>query len=131
MTKQELTAALDIKKDLRRLEARLSDLEATGGVRTSLQPAGGRGGPQSTAAIIAGELTDEITALRKQLEKKQNYLEVALDQIEMDKTERKLMTLRYVDCKEWKEVALRMAYSRDMIMKKHAAILERMKLKKG
>lgn len=127
MTKQDLKAALDIKKDIRRLEARLSDLEATGGVRTSLQPAGGRGGPQSNAAIIAGELAEEIAALRRQLEIEQTIVRRALEKVELDKTERKLMMLRYVDCREWKEVVERMAYSKTAVMKKHAAILERMK----
>lgn len=119
MTKKDLTAALEIKKNLSRLETRLSDLEATGGVRTSLQPAGGRGGPQSNAVIIAGELAEEIAALRRQLEKQQNYIEVSLNQVEMDKTERKLMMLRYVKGMKWKYISMAIGYAERQTLRIH------------
>lgn len=124
MTKQELNAAIEIKRKLTRFEARLSDLEATGGIRTSLGHIGG-GGPKCSDAELAVELADEITKLKRDLQVEQEIIRRALDKLDLDETERKLMHLRYVNCKEWKEVAARMAYSKIAMMKKHAAILER------
>lgn len=129
MTKQDLTAAIEIQKKLTRFENRLFDLEATGGIRTSLQSAGGRSGAHGNAAVIAGELASEVSQLRKQLEIEQTILRRALDKTELDETERKLMLLRYVECRGWKEVAARMAYSIPQTYRLHAAILERMGIK--
>lgn len=101
MTKEELGAALDIKKKLTRLENRLADLEATGGVRTSLQSGGGGGGKSGDAAVIAAELSNEIAELRKKLEIEQEIVRRALDKVAFDDMERKIMMLRYVYCKPW------------------------------
>lgn len=126
MKKSDLTAALNIKKELDRIEARLSDLKATGGVGSSLQSSGGRGGNQDNAVVIAGELADEAAALRGHLESARSNVRRLLDKIKLDGTERKLMMLRYVECWEWTDVVARMAYSKSSVMKKHADILKRM-----
>lgn len=125
MTKQDLEAALDIKRKLTRFENRLADLEATGGIQTSIHQTGGRGGHKGNAAAIAGELADEITNLRRQLEIEQTIIRRALEKLGLDETEKKLMMLRYVDCRPWQEVAEKMAYSKIAVMKKHAVIMKR------
>lgn len=128
MTRQELDAALNVKRKLTRFETRLSDLEATGGIRTSLGHIGG-GGPKGSAAVLASELADEIAKLRKRLEVEQEIIRRAMEKIDLDETERKLMYLRYVDCREWKEVSERMAYSMQQTFRLHAAIIEKAGIK--
>ena len=127
MTKEQLSTALDIKRKLSRFEDRLSDLRAAGGVRTSLQAAGGRGGGNGNAAELAGELAEEIAGLRKDLEIEQKIIRRELEKLELDGLEKQLMRLRYVDCREWTEVAAKMAYSKITVLKKHADIIKRMK----
>lgn len=128
MTKQDLTAAIAIKRKLTRFEARLSDLEATGGIRTSLGHIGGCG-QKGSAADLAVELADEITKLQRDLEVEQEIIRRALEKMELDETERKLMIYRYVDCREWKEVSERIAYSIQQTFRMHAAIIEKAGIK--
>lgn len=125
MSREDLNAAIDIKKDLARIEARISDINATGGVSSSLQSSWERGGHQDNAVVIYGELAEEAAELRGQLEEAKNKVRRLLDKMKLDGTERRLMLLRYVECWEWKDVAARMAYSRSSVMNKHAEILKR------
>lgn len=125
MTKQDLTAALDIKKDLDRIETRLSEIKVTGGVRSSLRSYRGSGGYQDNAVVIAGELAEEAAELRGRLEQAQNNVRHLLDKMKLNVMERRLMILRYVECWGWQDVAARMAYSRASVMNKHAEILKR------
>ena len=129
LNKQDLNTAIAIKRKLTRFETHLSDLKATGCVRTSLQTTGGRGGSHGSAAELVGEMSDEIAELRHQLEVEQTILRRALEKLELDETEKKLMLLRYVDCMEWKNVAARMAYSIQQIYRIHANIIEKAGIK--
>lgn len=127
MTKEDLTAALNIRKDLSRLEDRLSDLEVSGGLGSSFRFTG-QGGQRDPAAVIAGDLAGEIDALREKLKQQQEKIVLLLDEMELDETEKKLMIYRYVKGWEWKDVAIITAYSLPTVMKKHAAIIKRISL---
>lgn len=111
MTKEELKAALVICRRLTRLQSRLNDIEATGGIRTSMQSSGGKGGKRSDASMLAAELTGQITELRKKLEIEQAIIRRALEKVEFDELERRLMVMRYVDCRPWRYIQIVLGYA--------------------
>lgn len=105
MTKEELEAALKIKKKLDRLEAKLADIEATGGIRTSLQSAGGRGGEVKDAAQDAAELREAIAETKRKLEIEQEIIRRAIEKALMTEEEREFMIEHYVNCKVWRRIS--------------------------
>lgn len=125
MTKSELKAALKIKEKLTRLENRLADIEATGGIRTSLQSTGGRGGSHKDTAIVARELAEEIEELRKKFEVEKEIIRRALEKAGLDEDEMKLMITRYVKCLMWKYVRALVGYAQRQPYRIHKDALKK------
>ena len=124
MTEEELNAARKIHAKIVRLRDQLGDLRKTGGLRAtgkeiSVQCAGGVGVCQ-----ICAELEDEITGLEKQWEIERAILRRALEKAPLDETGRKLMLLRYVECKPWREIGLLIGYTERQTYRIHQAAIK-------
>lgn len=126
LTEQELNAALDLTRKIERLQGRLDDLRETGGVGSPGASAPVQGGCGTVSAgQIAAELEIEIADLRKRREIEQIVIQRYIDKSDLEDVERKLMLLRYVDCRPWTPLATSLGYSRS-----HVLLLHRNAIKK-
>lgn len=126
MTNSELNAALSLSRKISRLQGRLDDLRQTGGVGgkgDNTPVMGGSGGV--CVGQIAAELEQEIIELLKEFRIEQVVLQRALDNIDFESTERKLMRLRYVACWDWKSVEKAIGYSHSRTMHYHSSAIEK------
>lgn|GEM_PF-5161444 len=119
MTTDELNAALSLQRKIDRLQARLDDLRATGGI-------GGKGDNtpiQSSAGVFAGqiaaELAQEIVELKGKLVIEKEIIRRYIEKLNLDGIECKLMILRYVECRPWKAVGMSMGYAERQIFRIH------------
>lgn len=108
MTKQELHAALDIHAKIQRLRARLNDLRQSLGKPPEVRVQGGVG---ASTATIAADMSSEVAELERQLEIEQVVIQRHLDKCQLSDTERKLMSLRYVECWDFNSIGVRLGYS--------------------
>lgn len=118
MTKQELHAALDIHTKIQRLRARLSDLEY---VNCKAPEVRVQGGCAVSVGQIAAELSGEITELEGKLKIEQVVIQRHLDKCPLDDTARKLMALRYVECRPFKLIKVSLGYEDAQMYRIHNA----------
>ncbi len=127
MTKKELEAARDIKKELNGLEEWLDYLRTTGGVNSSISSATvAKSGKTMEAIQTAAETEEKIKELRHQLEIEQEIIWRWLKKASLSKRERELMRLFYVECRTMSSVAVGVGYSVTNAKKIKAKILEKL-----
>lgn len=124
MTKQELEAALVLRRRLTRLENSLTDIRATGGVKSS-SGNGTRTGDGKDMGQVAAELAEEIAELRKKYEIEQEIIRRALEKAGLNEDEMKLMIARYVKCLTWKHVQALAGYAQRQPYRIHKDALKR------
>lgn len=111
MTHDELNAALDLQRKIARLQARLDGLRQTGGVGHP----GGNTPVQGGAGVFVGqqviELAQEITELQEQLRDEQAIIRRCLQKLDLSDIERKIMILRFAECRLIDSVALSVGYT--------------------
>lgn len=125
MTKQELEAALVLRRRLTRLENSLADIRATGGVKSSGRN-GTRAGGGCDPGQIAAELAEEIETLREEYKDEQKYIRRRLEEYPLEGDERKVMLLRYVECRAWRYVCKAIGYAERQTFRVHAGALEKL-----
>lgn len=125
MTKQELEAALVLRRRLTRLENSLADIRATGGVKSS-GGSGVRAGGGCDTGQIAVELAEEIAELRKKYEIEREIIRRTLEKAPLEWGERKVLLLRYVECKPWQYVCKEIGYAERQTFRIHAGALEKL-----
>lgn len=119
MTTEELNAALDISRKIKRMQAQLSDLRASGGVGGAGLSAPVMGGVSISPGQIVIEIEGEIAELQQRLAIEQEIIRRALAKIPLSDVEQKVMGLRYVECWGWRDISQRLGYSEAWIYKIH------------
>lgn len=128
MTSEELNAALVISKKIYRLQCKLDDLRATGGVGATGNSTPVQGGQGADPGQLALELSQEIASLKNQLIVEQTVIRRYIEKLPLSEEEQKLMRLRYVDCRQWKTIEVSLGYSRSRVFQLHSAIVEKIRL---
>ena len=131
MTKKQLQQYKWLLKNIKRLEDKKLELRTTAEkmvanisndpISTSLE--------QDKMANTVAEMVDVENLISDQL--KQSYailkdIEVAISKLP-DERDRYLINLRYIECKEWNEIAEDMSYSWGQIHRIHAEALKRLR----
>ncbi|MEA5010438.1 MAG: hypothetical protein VB100_01790 [Angelakisella sp.] len=111
MTTEELNAALNIAKKIKRLQAQLDDIHITGIPGSTGGNSPVQGGSKLSAAVVAAELTSEIESLQDKLRLEQAIIARYIGKKDLEVVERRLLMLRYVKCLEWGNVARCLGYS--------------------
>ena len=119
MTNDELNAALSIDRKIQRLQARLDDLRSTGGVGGKGDNTPVQGSASVFAGQIAAELAQEIAELKGKLVIEKEIIRREINKMELSDVERKLMMLRYVECRPWHWTAASMGYSPRRVYQLH------------
>lgn len=112
MTRDELNAALILQRKIDRLQTRLDDLRQTGGVGGMGTNTPVQGGSGVFVGQIAAEIAQEIAELQNKLVIEKEIIRRYIDKLELEDVERKLMILRYVECRPWKLVECGIGYSK-------------------
>lgn len=132
MTKAELRAYKDLRKERDQLAKMLGDIEAVmygpRAVRLDGMPRGGSGGSGGPTAELA---TRHIEIEKRYLEKVAELTQL-LDAIEkaievLDPRERTLIRLHYIEGLVWEEVCIEMSYAWRQVHRIHAKALEKLK----
>ena len=126
MTKQELEAALVLRRRLTRLENSLADIQATGGIKSSARN-GTRTGDRKDMGQVAAELDEEIAELRKEYEIEQEIIRREIKKAPLVKDERRVLLLRYVKCLKWAEIYQLLGYSKSRTLYYHAKAMEKVR----
>ena len=128
LTEQELNAALNLSRQIERLQNKLDDLMETGGVGSpNISPTPVQGGPGMVSpGQIAAELAEEIQNLTHQWEIEREIIKRSIEKIPLDDIERKVALLRYVECRPWKIIESSVGYSKPHIMRIHSGALTKM-----
>ena len=114
MTGEELEAALALHRRLERLTDELARLEADGG-------APGEPGGSLFQAQMAAELTREIGGLREELSRERARIAAALEAAPWEGVSRRLMVLRYVECRPWRAIGALTGYAQSHLYRLHRA----------
>lgn len=125
MTAKELNAALTLQRKIDRLQARLDDLRQTGGVGGTASNTPVQGGAGVFVGQIIAECSEELAKLQEQLRDEQAIIRRFLQKVEFSDVERKLMMLRYVECRPWRLVEMSLGYSHSRTMYIHSDILKK------
>lgn len=111
MTKSELSAALSLARKIQRLQAALADLRA-GGLRATGTTAPVQGGPGVMhPGQLASELEQEIVTLIREWEVEREIIRRGILRVGLTELEERVMLLRYVECRAWREVAVATGYT--------------------
>lgn len=131
MTKEQLNAYKDIKKELADLQRRREELEtALYSPRAQVLDGMPHGGPSvNYVREERMESKDEVLAMYKA---KEAELQVALVAIEkaiekLKPRERQLVRLHYIDGLKWEQVAVEMCYSWRQVHRIHSDALNKLK----
>lgn len=125
MTTEELNAALTLSHKIERLQASLDAIRATGGISGTSTNTPVQGGTGVFTGQVAVEIEQEIAELRELLRIEQEIIRREIAKMELSNVERKLMLLRYVECRPWESIKDSIGYSRSQTFKLHTDVIEK------
>jgi len=125
VTNEELNAALVISKKIYRLQCKLDDLRATGGVGATGNSTPVQGGQGADPGQLAAELSQEIACLQRQLAVEQTIIGRYIEKLPLSELENKVMILRYVKCRDWKNIAFSIGYSQSRMFDFHVSAMSK------
>lgn len=125
LTYKELKAALDLQERIDRLAEQMEKNEAVGGLKAARGSAPVQGGNSVSSTQTAAEIPEEIRELEGRLRIEQAIIHRCLEKMPFTELERKLMILRYVECKPWKDVADRIGYGPSRTYDYHKSALKK------
>lgn len=127
MTKKELHELFWMKKNIKRMEEKLIELEAKATqitIQLSKEPKGTNSVVDKLGETVSKivDLQNEINDQLKIYYKKVRYIEKAIEKL--PPREALLIRLRYLDQKRWEEICVEMNYSWRQIHYIHAEVLK-------
>lgn len=131
VTKEELKAYIELRKERNDLKRRIVELEAVMyGPRSQRLDGMPRSG--SGTNYVQEERLDRMAELLEQYEAKEAELTAALVEIEnaikkLEPRERLLVRLHYIDGQTWEQVAVEMGYSWRQVHRIHSDALDKLK----
>ena len=131
MTKEQLKAYIEIKKERDDLQRRREELEAAMyGPRTQALDGMPRSGPgENYVQEERMDSKDEVLAMYKAKEEKLQAALVAIENAieKLEPRERQLVRLHYIDGLKWEQVCIEMSYSWRQVHRIHSSALKKLK----
>lgn len=119
MTQAELKEPFSLNEKIERLQSSLDEIHETGGVGARKFEIVVREKERKSIEEQAIELSSEIDELKSKLKDQQIKIQKTIDRLELSEIEKKVLMMRYVDCKKWKYISMRIGYSEGRTMVFH------------